>query len=83
MNNWKCNVCDNEIDKSNKARHLKFKKHLCNLNNQVESNEQQNDIFSFDETLFEPTNKEKKFKCKICKIKVYDLVEQLKSFSHE
>jgi hypothetical protein len=63
-------------------RHLKSKKHSSNLNNQVES-EEQNDIFKFDETLFEPTNKEKKFKCKIFKIKVYDLVKHLKSFSHE
>jgi hypothetical protein len=30
MNKWKCNVCGNEIDKFNKARHLKYPKHLIN-----------------------------------------------------
>ncbi len=65
MNKWKCNVYGNEIDKSNKVRHLKSPKHLINLNNSKNPEEQQNDIFKLDETLFEPTNKQKKFKCKI------------------
>ncbi len=34
---------------------------------------EQNDIFKFEETLFEPTNKQKKFKCKFCHIEVNDL----------
>jgi hypothetical protein len=31
MYKWKCNVCGNEIDKSNKTRHLKSQKHLGNF----------------------------------------------------
>ncbi len=77
MSKWKCNVCSNEIDKSNKARHLKSSKHLSNLNNfKIKNNNKT--IFQLNETLFESTNKQKKFKCKICHIKVYDLKKHLK-----
>jgi hypothetical protein len=62
MNKWKCNFCHNEIDKFNKARHSKSQKHLSinNLNNFQNQEQQQNDIFQFDDLLFEPTNKQKK-----------------------
>jgi hypothetical protein len=53
------------------------------LNNFQNQEQQQNDIFQFDDTLLEPTNKQMKFKCNICHIKVYDLQKHLKSFSHE
>jgi len=60
MSKWKCNVCRNEIDKSNKARHLKSSKHLSNLNNFQNQEQQQNNIFQLDDIVFEPTNKQKK-----------------------
>jgi hypothetical protein len=53
------------------------------LNNFPSQEEQLNDIFQFDEALFEHTNKQKKFKCKICLIKVDDLQKHLTSFSYE
>jgi hypothetical protein len=58
-------VYGNKIDKSNKARHLKSQKHLSNLNNFQNQEIEQDDIFQFEDLLFEPTNKQNKFKWKI------------------
>ncbi len=48
MNEWKCNICGNEIDKSNKARQLKSQKHLSNLNNFHNQKIKHSDIFQFE-----------------------------------
>jgi hypothetical protein len=87
MANSKCEVCNEEIDKSHKARHIKSAKHIRNLNNiqhqEEQQEEQQNEVFNFDDTLFEPNVKTKKYKCKIYRFKVDDLDKHKKSFSHE
>ncbi len=83
MARWRCEVCNKEIDKSHKARHLRTDKHIRNLNNIQQQEEQENDVFNFDDSLFEPTDEKKKFKCKKCHIKVDDLDKHLKSFTHE
>jgi hypothetical protein len=33
MVRWNCEVCNTEIDRSHKARHLRTAKHIRNLNN--------------------------------------------------
>jgi DNA-directed RNA polymerase subunit RPC12/RpoP len=66
MTKWRCVICQTEVDKTNKSRHLKSPKHIKNLNNNQHQEEQENDVFNFDDSLFEPTDKKKKFKCKKC-----------------
>ena len=83
MTKWKCEICQIEVCKTNKSRHLKSPKHMRNLNNVSQQEEQQNEIFDFDDTLFETEFKNKKYKCKKCRIKVDDLDKHKKSFSHE
>ncbi len=83
MAQWRCEVCNKEIDKSHKARHLRTAKHIQNLNSNQHQEEQQNEILNIDDILFEPTDKKKKYQCKKCHIKVDDLDKHLKSFSHE
>jgi hypothetical protein len=80
---WRCEVCNSGTDISHRARHLRTAKHIRNLNNIHQQEEQENDVFNFDDSIFEPTNKKKKFKCKKCHIKADDLDKHLKSFTHE
>ncbi len=59
---------------------MRTAKHLRNLSNQQD---EQNNIFKFDDSLFNQSNKKWRLKCKICRIKVDDLQKHLRSFSNE
>ncbi len=56
---WRCEVCNSETDISHRARHLRTAKHIRNLNNIHQQEEQENDVFNFDDSIFEPTNKKR------------------------
>lgn len=59
MTKWKCEICNIEFDKTNKSRHLKSPKHIKNSNNIHQQEEQENEIYNFNDSLFEAIDKKK------------------------
>ena len=71
---WRCEICNSETDSSHRARHSRTKKHLSAAEQQNVIEE--NPLYHYDDYDFET-------KCEVCKIKVSNLEEHLKTFSHE